>query len=169
MIDEMWATIPDFPTYQVSSLGDIYNTRTKSLMRVSHTTHGHVKIALVDENGDRHTRSVTQLVAQAFCEAPNSRCNQVIVLDGDLTNLRADNLVWRPTWFAWRYTRQLKEPQPDHLHNLEVRNVETGVVYPNIIDAGVTEGLLFQHIWESTYRGKPCFPTGAVFEITERV
>lgn len=168
-MEEIWRPIPEFPTYDINNLGEIYNTRTRSLMRIGRTNHGHGRINLVDENGEQHTVSVARLVAEAFCEAPNSLCNQVIVLDGDLTNLRADNLAWRPTWFAWKYTRQLKEPQPNHYHNLPVANLDTGAVYDNIIDAGVEEGLLFDHIWESTYKTKPCFPTGYVFEIVQKV
>lgn len=168
-MEEFWRPIPEFTNYDISNLGRIYNNKTRSIMSSSVNNHGHVKITLTDHQGRRHTRSVGLLVAEAFVEPPNLLCNQIIVLDGDLTNLRADNLAWRPTWFAWRYTRQLKERQPLHFRNLTVENIETGDVYENIVEAGITEGLLFTHIWESTYKAKPCFPNGSVFEIIERV
>lgn len=168
-MEEIWRPILEFTNYDISNLGRVYNNKARMMMSTSQNNHGHTKITLTDHRGVRHTRSVALLVAEAFVEAPNLLCDQVVVLDGDLTNLRADNLAWRPTWFAWKYTRQLKELQPLHFHNLMVENIETGDLYENVIQAGMTEGLLFQHIWESTYKAKPCFPTGSVFEVVERV
>ena len=169
MTNEEWRTIFEFPNYQISSLGRVYNIRRDRLMSVSCTNHGHAKIKLTDFDGTQHTRSVALLVASSFVEAPNLLCDQVIMLDGDLTNLDAQNLAWRPQWFAWRYTRQLKEDQPVYYHNLNVVNLNEEVSYNSIVEAGVTEGLLFDDIWRSTYQRSQVFPHGHVFEIVERV
>lgn len=165
MSSEEWVVIEDFPNYAVSDQGDIYNMKIDQVMSISYTNYGHTKITLTDLHGDRFTRSVAQLVAEAFVEAPNSLCNAIILLDGDLTHVAAENIAWRPQWFAWKYTRQLKEEQPVHYKNLYVRNAVTNEMHTSIVDAGVAEGLLFADIWESTYTGKACFPTGSVFEI----
>lgn len=170
MEEEEWRTIPEFPTYSVSNLGNIFNTRDGHPMRNSRTQHGHVKITLVSEwDGARHTRSVAQLVAEAFVERPNVLCDQVVEMDGDLANVAASNLAWRPRWFAWKYARQVRTDQPMHYKNLPVVDLTTGVVYGSIVEAGIANGLLFKDIWESTYSRKPVFPYGSVFEVVERV
>jgi hypothetical protein len=167
---EEWRTIREFPNYEVSNLGRVFNIRHNHLMSTSITLQGHAKITLASEwDGTRYTRSVARLVAEAFLDPPNLLCDEVILLDGDLTNLNVENLAWRPARFAWYYTRQLKTPQPRHYQNLAVINAMTEDEYESIVEAGMREGLLFNDIWHSTYTGQSVFPSGAVFEIIERV
>lgn len=166
--EEQWALIPEFPTYEVSSYGNIRNTKTDRLMRTSRTPFGHVKITLTsDYYGWRKTRGVAQLVAEAFVEKPSMLCDQVVILDGNFDNVAADNLVWRPRGLAWEYTHQIKMAQPLHYRNLPVINVVTEDRYSSIVVAGMTEGLLFDDIWRSTYTGAKLFPFGAIFEVVE--
>ena len=165
MIEEVWSEIPDFPNYLVSDLGHIYNKRREQYMRTSQQQDGHVKITLADEHSMRHTRSVANLVAEAFVQPPHESCDHVILLDGDFTNVSAANLAWRPRWLAYKYTQQLKVYQPIHFKNLHVRNITEGIEYGCIIDAGIAEGLLFTDIWRSTYSGDALFPYWHVFEI----
>lgn len=166
---EEWREIPEFPYYQISNLGNVYNQRFEHMMRTSLSTHGHPKVTLTFRYGWRVTRSVALLVAQAFVEPPDDISDQLIRLDGDITNMRADNLAWRPQSFAWNYMHQLKHEAPLHFRNLKVRNLMTGVRYESIVEAGMTEGLLFVDIWRSTYSGSPCYPHGSVFLVIERV
>ncbi len=169
-MNELWKTIPEFSNYQISNLGRVYNNRTEHIMSTSLTNYGHTKITLKSEGSDeRFTRSIVLLVAEAFLEPPNGVCDQLIVLDGDFSNVVATNLAWRPQWYAWKYTRQLKTTQPIYYRNLSVRNVVTGSCYSSVIDAGITEGLLFNDIWRSTYTGAVLFPHGSVFEVSQRV
>ena len=166
---EKWRTIIEFPKYEISDQGNIYHTERNIVMRTSQTAHGNTKITLTDYEGNRYTRSVALLVADAFVVPPNFMCDQVIALDGNLSNVAASNLAWRPRWFAWKYIRQLREPQPNHYYNLTVRNIIDEEDYESIIEAGITEGLLFENIWQSTYRGNEVFPSGSIFEIVQRV
>lgn len=166
--EQIWAEIPEFPNYEVSNYGLIFNLKTKETMSVSATNHGHLKVSLVNETG-RHTRSVALLVASAFVAVPNPLCDQVILLDGDLRNVAADNLAWRPNWFSWRYTRQLREQGPRYYYTLPVLNVRTNVLYDSIYHAGIEDGLLFDDIWRSTYTGDSVYPTQGVFQVHERV
>lgn len=168
-MEERWATIPEFPSYEISSFGQVYNNRTRQLMRISRNNHGHTKITLTSSDGSRHTRSVALMVAEAFVRAPNIMCDHLVVLDGDLRNVRADNLAWRPRWFAWKYSHQLKVDQPNHFLTLPVVNLTTHREYENIVQAGVEEGVLFEDIWVSTYSKKQVFPHGFVFEVVQRV
>jgi hypothetical protein len=168
-IEERWKTILEFPRYEISNRGNIYNNYQKQFMQISQNNFGNMKITLTDYDGARHTRSVAQLVAEAFVSPPNELCDRLIVLDGDVSNVSAENLAWRPRWFAQKYSRQLKITQPIHYHNLAVLDCMTGVEYDSIVDAGIAEGLLFEQIWQSTYRGNSVYPTGSVFEIVQRV
>lgn len=169
-MDEEWVIIPQFTKYLISSYGRIFNRSTEQMMRTSLTPFGHVKISLQSEVDKlRYTRSVALLVAEAFVEPPNPLCSHIILLDGKLSNVAAYNIVWRPAWYSWKYTHQLKVPQPMHYHNLSVTNISTNIKYKSIIEAGMAEGLLFIEIWASTYTGKKVFPYGHVFEISERV
>lgn len=167
--DETWRIIQDFPDYEISDLGNVFNIRTEKQMKTSITRFGHVKISLLDRSKQRHSRSVAYLVAEAFVEPPGPLCDKVVVLDGDPTNLAAQNLAWRPWWFVCTYTRQLKSDQPLHMKNIPVVNQMTGDRYSSIIACGMREGLIFKHIWRSTYTGDRIFPYGHSYEIFKRV
>jgi hypothetical protein len=167
--EELWTRCPGFPLYEVSTSGKIFNLETNREMSVRPNNHGHPKISLMELGGTRRTVSVAKLIAEAFCPRPTEDCNQLIRLDGDFGNLTAANLAWRPPKFAWKYTRQMKEQQPLYFRNLPVVNDQTGVEYTSIVDAGITEGLLFEDIWWSTYTGNKVFPAACTFKIIERV
>ena len=165
---EEWTWIREFPDYEVSSFGNIRRTGTYRTMRISYTRQGNAKINLSNHDG-RFTRSVALLVAQAFVECPDYLSDTPVLLNGDLSDLRASNIVWRPRWFGWKYTRQLKEEVPQHYTSLRVLNLNTGIEYENIVAAGMTEGLLFLDIWRSTYTSRGVYPHQHRFEIDERV
>ncbi len=168
MVEEEWAIIREFPDYQISTLGRVLNTKRNTFMSTTVNNYGHLRISL-RRGPFRATRSVSLLVALAFVEAPEELCDSVMVLNGDLTDVRADNLTWRPWWFVITYSRQLKKQQPMHYHNLHVQNTVTGEIYSSIVEAGMSEGLLFRDIWESTYKRKSIYPTDVSFKVIERV
>jgi NUMOD4 motif len=167
---EFWEPIPGFPNYMVSNFGRIFNSKHNKIMRISQTQHGNTKISLIAEDGTRHDRSVAKLVGEAFVVPPNARCDQIVPLDGNVANVEAQNLVWRPSWYAWKYLRQLRDPAvPHYFTNLPVLNMITGVEYESIVEAGMAEGLLFEDIWRSTYTGDTIFPYGTFYQIIRRV
>lgn len=163
---QQWAVIDEFPDYEVSDFGLIFSVRRKIVMKTTQNNYGNLKINLINSYG-RQTRSVAPLVARAFVVPPDHSSVSVILLDGNKRNVAADNLEWRPHSFAWEYARQLRTPQPRHILNLKVTNVLTGEEYSNIESAGMAEGLLFKDIWRSTHQGSECYPTRAIFEVTE--
>lgn len=173
VVEDRWVALGEFPDYEINQKGEIFNRRTQAIMRTSFTNHGHMKITLMktvyNDDGDpvkvRHTRSVALLVADAFVRPPNLFCDAVILLDGDFRNVAADNLMWRPLGFSWKYMRQLKADQPPYYLNLPVLNTETGDEYTCVVHAGMTEGLLFDDIWRSTYTGARLFPNGSAFRV----
>jgi hypothetical protein len=185
--EEQWRQIEEFPNYDVSTRGRIYNRRAEQFMQTSRTNFGHMKVTLTldgegrsvkfrDGDGEeqeriekRFTRSGPRLVADAFLGKGNVLWDQVIMKDGDFENVQLDNLAWRPRTFSWKYTRQLRVQQPRHFESLPVINTETDIRYSSIIEAGMAEGLLFADIWRSTYSGERVFPTGSIFIVDQRV
>lgn len=148
---EIWADIPGFPRYAVSSQGRIYNKIFESMMKPSiSTAQGNLKISLIDEDEIRRAMGVAHLVANAFVERPNYLCTEVILRDGNLSNVAASNLAWRGPRTAYLYARQMRS-KPKAVYNVPVRNLVTGAEYETIIQAGIVEGLIWQEIWESTY------------------
>jgi len=166
---ERWRTIKGFKDYRISNRGRLYNQTQDFVMTPSRTRMGTFKINLVDDNGVQVTRSVGKLVAEAFVEPSDAISDAVVYLDGDLSNLDSRNLVWRPRWFMHKYQLQLKERHPEGYYNLEIINVQTGTIYPNIVSAGVAEGLLFSDLWRSTYTGAEIYPNGHEFYFTGKV
>lgn len=174
---EEWRPIPGFSYYKVSDQGQIYSELSDHILRPSANNYGHTKILIRDDNSQPCTRSVALLVAQAFVEPPNSYCDQVIVLDGNLRNVAAYNLAWRTSRHAWLYSNQLKARPPVWYLNLKVANINRNIEYDSIVQAGMAEGLLFEEIWKSvnTPLDTPLRPEsrvppyGHVFEVTEKV
>lgn len=182
-MEEHWADIPNFARYQISSYGQVWNRVFERFMKPSIMTTGQLKVSLIDDQEVRRSLSVAVLVAQAFVDPPEPRCREVILLDGDLTNVAAYNLRWRTLRQAYLYARQMRTQPKVPWINLPIRNQVTGAVYKNVVECGITEGLLFDEIWKSTYKGvhdremdnykgTPVYPYGHTYEIipySERV
>jgi hypothetical protein len=174
MIEEIWSTIDEFPQYSISNYGNVRNDLTGHLLAPNPNNHGHIKINLMDlRTREKYTRSVALLVATAFVVPPDRRSDCIIVLDGNLSNVTAWNLAWRPRGFAWEYTHQLKTQQPLAFQNLRVQNETYGFVYLSIIEAGKSEGVLFKDIWRSACsppQSRPrIYPHRATYRVVERV
>jgi len=153
--------IEGFPNYGVTHRGEVFNLDTGRNMVLSPTMNGDLTVGLVR---DRHQYrySVKGLVARAFVPGEDEIFNTPILLDNDKTNLRIENIVWRPRWFAWQYTRQFAEPRSWHVFG-PLMDVETLSEYDNYIDAATRHGLLCEDIRESIYNQKRTFPTQQLF------
>lgn len=167
MTEELWEPITGFRTYSVSNLGNVKNNQTKRLLSTSLNNYGQVKISLwSDETGQRHTKLVCTLVAEAFVyDRPDPRCNTPVILDNKLTNVRADNIVWRPRWFAWKYLHQFKTPIHRYYYTVPILNIQEDVMYESVVQCGKTEGLIFDDIWESTYKAIEVYPHLSVYQV----
>lgn len=165
-MEELWKIIPEFPDYSVSNFGRIWNTYRNREYKTTVNNWGNVKISFGPE---RITRSVGLLVAEAFVEPPDELSTSVIYLDGDFLNVRSDNIAWRPLSFAYYYSRQFKKQQPLHYKNIPVLNLDLRVEYECVIKAGITEGVLFDDIWDSTWRGRRPYPFHHKYQIVNRL
>ena len=163
-MEEIWVDIEGYSNYLVSNYGTIYNRRTEKFMSLSKTMQGDLKVTLVAKDGQRVTRSVRVLVAEAFVQKPfpegderNEYCDTVIVLNHNKNHVSANNLSWRPNWFAHRYARQINERIPNEYYN-DVKNVHTGAVYSSILEVCEKEGLLLKDVYRSVTFGDPVYP-----------
>lgn len=160
-MDEKWAPIEGFPNYSVSDSGRIINDDTGRILKESKTKTGLVKIGLV-RDGVQYMRGVAHLVAQAFIKEKNALFDTPMHLDNNSANNRVDNLVWRPRWFAWKYSRQFADQSSYHTQG-PVLDVKAGIWYIDMLEAATAHGLLVEDVRRSIIFRKPVFPTRQIF------
>ena len=163
-MDEEWRTIPAFPNYSVSNTGHVRLDRLNRVLNPSRNQHGHLKVNLV-KNGNAYTRHVNHLVAKAFNKEPTRRdFDSVVHLDGDKTNCAADNLVWRPRYFAIKYHLQFDTPYFKK-KSPAIENTKTGEKFKSVQEAVVHYGLLFNDIVAAIHTRTYVWPTYQEFRI----
>lgn len=158
---EVWADLQSYPGYSVSNIGRIRNDKRDKVLSIVRTESGHGFVGLT-YNGSQVKRAVSKLVAEAF--VPNSRPRQFttpIHLDGDVRNCYADNLLWRPRWFAQKFTTQFRLDLP---HTHAVRELETRQVFDDLWPPVMTYGLLYMEIISAIHNRTWVFPTQQFFE-----
>lgn len=161
---EIWHDLVEFPGYSVSNWGRVLNTRTGVCMKTTRNSNG-VPIVGLMKNTTQHKRSLALLVATAFVPHQNESFDTPINLDGDRLNNHADNLMWRPLWFARKYTRQFTDNHATI--DAPIEDVETRVQYENSMAAAVTHGLLDTEIYIAMMTNTYVWPTGQIFRKVE--
>lgn len=159
---ERWEKIFDFTDYSVSTYGRIRNDRRGTLVKQSINSRGVAKVGLYRDH-IQHTRSVKVIVAETFVEGENEKFDTPVLLDGDPRNNRADNIVWRPRWFAWKYASQF-ELFEKYLDKGPIRDRKSGKVYKNVVDACIENGILVREVMITLVNKTPVFPTWQVFD-----
>lgn len=90
---EEWRAVPGYEgLYEVSNMGNVRNVRRNTLLRLSKTNYGYIRVGLC-KNGISTGFQVHRLVAQAFIPNPDN-LPQINHLDEDKTNNNVDNLEW---------------------------------------------------------------------------
>jgi hypothetical protein len=145
---ERWHELEEFPDYAVSELGEIVNIKSGFPRRTSINQQGIVKISMYKNGRELITRSVAVIVAEAFCEGQTEFFNTPIHLDGDRLNCRADNLMWRPRWFAVQYHRQFQSPE-FHASNVHIYELDSGKEYYSVKEACMDLGLYYNDVYRS--------------------
>jgi hypothetical protein len=158
---EHWAPLDSYPGYSVSDQGRVRNDRRDSVLAMARNQNGITYTCLM-QDGVQVKRTISRLVAQTFVQ--NERPGQFttpIHLDGDLTNCQAGNLLWRPRWFAIKFTRQFRLELPN---TRPLREVKTREVFENPWPPVMTWGLLYMDIVLAIINRAPVFPTWQLFE-----
>ena len=164
-MNQVWHELDEFPDYAVSNYGEVVNIKTGFPRKTSINQFGIVKISLY-RGRELITRSVAVLVAEAFCEGQSEFFNTPIHLDGDRENCRADNLMWRPRWFAVQYHRQFQSPE-FHASDVHIRELDTGKEFYSVKDACMHFGLYYNDVYRSYVHGWSVPLTQQEFELVE--
>lgn len=159
---EEFRVISEFPMYAVSNYGRVINTRRDTEMRLSHNAYDELTVGLW-RDGKQHRRAVRGIVARTFVPGETKIFNTPIFLDGDRDNLNANNLAWRPRWFAIAYIKQF-DYEESWWYAGPVRDIRSGDIHPSIIDAAIANGSLVDDIRDSLMNHSRVFPGGAVYE-----
>lgn len=164
---EEWKKVLLFTGYSVSNLGRVRNDKTGRMMTIMRN-HGGVCYVGLARSGKQCRRSVAPLVAQAFVPKPGlyreSNFSDLIHLDGDSTNNKSTNLMWRPHWFAMRYWAQFKTGPTVAKPVIEKKTNEQ---YPRPWDAAVVLGLLEREIIDAALNRTFVWPTYQEFRFAE--
>lgn len=157
-MEEQWREIAAFPQYRVSNLGNVQNVKTERILHPSITPQGHLKINLL-KDGVKHTRQVNQLVGQLFLDAPQREdFISTIHLDGRKKNCQADNLLWRPRFFAIRYHMQFETPLWKRLR-VPVVELKEQREYKTAQEAAMANGLVLTELLHAAYNKTFVWPT----------
>lgn len=162
---EVWAPIELFEEYEVSNQGRIRSDRTGRLLALNLNQYGVVQVGLM-RNGVQFHRSVPLLVAKAFIEPVAGAFDTPINLDGDRTNNRVENLLWRPRWFAIKYNRQFRI-RYDFPIEQSIIDLKSKEISPNSLECAKRYGLLEKDLVLSILNRTYVWPTYQEFGIFE--
>jgi hypothetical protein len=165
MEDEEWVAIAyhGFERYSVSNYGQVRNHKTGRMMSQSANQYGVVRVGLMNtQTGVQETVTVAKLVADHFVQGKSGPFNTPVNLDGDRFNNMADNLEWRPRWFAVKYFGQFEE-YPEPLFGGQIQDDESRYIYESSRDAATRHGLLEYDILQSVLHGSRVFPSFQTF------
>jgi hypothetical protein len=93
-MEEQIKQIRDYPHYYVSNFGYVYSMKTGDKIKIGSQHHSGKIIVHLCRNGKAKAFSLNHLVADYFLDNANEY-KFLEHIDGDLTNCRVDNLVWR--------------------------------------------------------------------------
>lgn len=160
---ETWRTIPEFDRYSVSDEGRVRNDDTGRIMKLTMNQYGVLTVGLM-YRGTQFRRSVPLLVAEAFVPGGTQIFDTPVCLDGDRFNCKANNLNWRPRWFAVKYNRQFVEPYFAPIDR-RIRNKKTGDVFTDSLECAKWYGVLEQDLVESIMYRTFVWPVYQEFEV----
>lgn len=154
---EDWQEIRSFPNYSVSTLGHIRNEKTGRPMALLKNQYGVINVGLTKDRV-QCKRSVALLVATAFLPNGLDAFDTPINLDGQRSNNRIDNLVWRPRWFATKYFQQF---HPNALRGFPtpIEDINTGEYFETSWKAATKYGLIDRQIFIATINHTHVWPT----------
>lgn len=168
MIDpslEVWKPIVSFPRYSVSDYGRVLNESTGKLLALLRNQQGIINVGL-SRNRVQYKRSVSLLVASAFIPklaTQRESFDTPIHLNGDLSDNRATNLMWRPRWFAIKFSEQMRRGPSGF--SVPIQDVASKEIFPNSWEASIKFGILEMEIVVATLNKTYVWPTYQIFRV----
>lgn len=159
-----WVPVERFRGYSVNPLGQVRNDATGRLLHIRLNREGVPYVGMMREYR-QVTRSLPRLVAEAFLPATNPIFDTPVNIDGDRTNCAAENLMWRPRWYAVLYNRQFRVERYEHPIDAPVVALETEETFPDSLAAACRYGLLEREVVLSVLNRTPTWPTYQTFEL----
>lgn len=158
-----WVPLRTFPKYCVNGLGQVKHARTERLVTPQVNQYGVAYVSLVRETRHQFKRSLALLVASEFILPPSPNFDTPINMDGDRLNCAVSNLTWRPRWFAQQYHRQFRVRT--HAITDAIRDLDTGRLFRDGIDACATHGLLEKDVYLSILNHTVVWPLMHRFDL----
>jgi hypothetical protein len=160
-----WVPVKGFPGYSIHRDGLVRHDANERILRPRYNQYGVPYVGLM-RDWQQCSRSLPRLVACTFLSEPTDIFNTPIQLDGNPLNCRADNIMWRPRWYAVHYKRQFEERYYDPIDEpiLAVDGYET---FPDSFTAGCRYGLLEREVVLSIKNNTPAWPTYQQFELVQ--
>lgn len=143
-VRELWVELDEFPNYSVSNMGEVVNIKTGTPIKPSRNQNNVPKVTLQKQR-IATTISLAVLVATTFVPGKIDYYDTPIHLDGNRSNCRADNLVWRPRWYAIKYHRQFMMDD-FYRSSMRVQDVETGLIFDTPREAALYFGAYYLDI-----------------------
>jgi hypothetical protein len=158
-----WVPIQGFSAYSVNNLGQVRRDSFDRLVIPHSNQTESIYVSLMRE-GIQCQRALAPIVAKAFLDSPVPPFDTPINLDGDRWNCAADNLMWRPRWFAIQYHQQFKNPYYSPvLDPVKARGERE--VFSNSFAAAIRYGLLERDVVMSIYNNTYAWPNYMIFEL----
>lgn len=164
MSEEDWYPVSGFSGYSVNPLGQVVRDSTGRLLVPRFNEYGVPYVGLM-RDWQQNIRSLPRLVARTFLPPPSEIFDTPIQLDGDFSNCRVDNLMWRPRWYAVRYKNQFRKERYEHPIEEPIRAVNENEIFPNSLAAACRYGLLEREVVLSVLNRTPTWPTYQYFEL----
>lgn len=165
MYPEKWRIYSDNPRYSVSNYGRIRSRGIRHRVIQNYLSgKGHIMVVMRTEDGKTTSRHMNHIVAETFVpkdKHPNTVrprgkdevTDSVWHIDGDITNCRADNLLWetRSRVIEWNKQNRPDFDQRTHDENgKEFRRHRmvkaTGHTYRSMEELAVCEGVLLSDV-----------------------
>jgi len=159
-----WVPIEGFPGYSINPLGQVVRDSTGRLLIPRYNQDGVPYVGLMRE-WSQCIRSLPRLVAMAFLQSPSEIFDTPIQIDGDRSNCRADNLMWRPRWYAVLYNRQFTKERYEAPIDEPIRAINERERFPDSLSAACRYGLLEREVVLSIVNNTPAWPTYQSFEL----
>lgn len=161
----MWAEVPEFPDYLVSSRGLIVNDRTGRVMQLSRNQHGVYHVGMM-KGGKQHKRAIAPIVALAFLGRHHDpRFTTPMHLNGNQEHNFVENLVWRPRPFVHSYYAQLRDSYRNRITRPIMCN-DTREIFADSLQAAMRYGLLERAVVLSVLNpGEGVFPEDLTFSL----